>query len=467
SKCGGIFYFQKLFHFFILMEGPVIMVQVENEYGSFGDDKDYLRYLVTLARTHFGDDVILYMTDGGARGNLNNSSIVGSNVYAAVDFSTGEDPWPIFQLQKKYNAPGKSPALSADAAQVAAELDKILSKNGSAVLYMAHGGTSFGFFSGANTGQSASDYKPDLTSYDYDAPIREDGDIDNPKFKALRGVIKRYSQNPLPDIPFARERKRYGKVRLQKIATFFDALELLSQPPEGILSENPLTMESLQQISGFILYQSKLPLHTKFGSNLSIPLVHDRAQVFVALKFGNQHEPPIYVGTIERWSYSSLTIPNLIAVPGSQLLILVENMGHVNYGQFMYDPKGLLSPVFLDDTPVSGWRIYPIPLSNITQLHKLGAIRDATNLKFEMKLSTTPGFESILENPEEGPTFYNGYLSINSPNDVKDTYVSFRGWTKGVAFINGFNVGRFWPSRGPQCNLYIPAPLLRYGENEL
>ncbi|GLJ05609.1 hypothetical protein SUGI_0021100 [Cryptomeria japonica] len=463
--------------------GPVIMVQVENEYGSFGDDKNYLRNLVSLARAHFKDDVILYTTDGGQRGNLNNGSIVGSDVYAVVDFSTGDDPWPIFELQKKYNAPGKSPALTAefytgwlthwgerfektDAAKVANALEEILSKNGSAVLYMAHGGTSFGFFNGANTGPNPSDYQPDLTSYDYDAPIREDGDVENPKFKALRDVIGRYSQNSLPDIPISRGTKIYGRVNLQRIATLFDALKLLSEPPEGIISECPVTMESLQQVSGFILYQSRLPLHTRIGSILSIPLVHDRAQVFIAPKSGNQHETPIYIGAIERWSNSSLTIPNLAGVPGSQLLILVENMGHVNYGQFMYDPKGLLSPVFLDGSPVSGWSIHPIPLSNITQLHKISVIRDTTERKFGVKLSIAPGFESSPENLE-GPTFFNGYLNIIPPHDIKDTYISFRGWSKGVAFINGFNLGRFWPSRGPQCNLYIPAPLLHYGVNEL
>eukprot|EP01018_Ginkgo_biloba_P020979 Gb_33158 [translate_table: standard] len=257
---------------------------------------------------------------------------------ATVDFSTGDDPWPIFALQKKYNAPGKSPALSTefytgwlthwgekaaetDAGKVASELDKILSKNGSAVLYMAHGGTNFGFFSGANTGENDSDYRPDITSYDYDAPISEAGDIDSPKFKALRDVIGRYSPNPLPAVPSTIERKTYGVVRLQKIASLFEALELLSEPPEGHLSENPVTMESLQQAKhdfseyiqpsypffidliqtfGFILYQSTLPPRTGFGSTLSIALVHDRAQVFVARRSGNQHETPTFVGTIQR-----------------------------------------------------------------------------------------------------------------------------------------------------------------------
>jgi len=464
--------------------GPIIMVQVENEYGSFGDDKDYLQYLVRLARSHLRDDVILYTTDGGDVAHLNHGTLVGSDVYAAVDFSTGEDPWPIFALQKKYNSPGKSPALASEfytgwlthwgenfaqtnAVQAASELDKILSKNGSAVLYMAHGGTNFGFFSGANTGETASDFEPDITSYDYDSPIREDGDVDNPKFKALRDVIGRYSQSPLPNVPPKIERKIYGKVHLQKITSLFEALELLSEPPKGVLSENPVTMESLQQISGFILYQSSLPYDTGLGSTLTIPLVHDRAQVFIAPKSGNQHGKPTYVGVIQRWSNSSLVFPNSISIRGSQLLILVENMGRVNYGQFIYDPKGILSPVLLDGTPIRGWRIYPIPLRNIMQLRRTNHIINSVDLKFGVKLSVSPPFENNLENPLGGPIFYSGIFNISSPHEVKDTYISFRGWTKGVVFVNDFNVGRFWPSKGPQCNLYVPAPLLHAGVNHL
>lgn len=477
--------FPKIVPFLYSNGGPIIMVQVENEYGSFGDDKDYLQYLVRLARSHLRDDVILYTTDGGAVGNLNNGTLVGSDVYSAVDFSTGEDPWPIFALQKKYNAPGKSPALASEfytgwlthwgenfaqtnAVQAASELDKILSKNGSAVLYMAHGGTNFGFFSGSNTRGTASDFQPDITSYDYDAPIREDGDVDNPKFKALRDVIGRYSQSPLPDIPPKVESKSYGKLQLQKITSLFEALELLSEPPKGVLSENPVTMESLQQISGFILYQSRLPYDTGLGSTLTIPLVHDRAQVFIAPKSSNQHGTLTYVGAIQRWSKSSLIIPNSISIPGSQLLILVENMGRVNYGQFIYDPKGILSPVLLDDTPIHGWRIYPIPLSNIMQLRRMNRIINSVDLKIGVKLSVASQFKnSSIESPQEGPSFYSGQFNISSPQEVKDTYISFRGWTKGVVFVNDFNVGRFWPSMGPQCNLYVPAPLLHAGENHL
>ncbi|GMP35112.1 hypothetical protein CsSME_00007698 [Camellia sinensis var. sinensis] len=180
--------------------GPIIMVQIENEYGSYGDDKVYLHHLVTVARGHLGDDTILYTTDGGSRETLEKGTIHGDAVFSAVDFTTGDEPWPIFKLQKEFNALGKSPPLSAefytgwlthwgeniaktDADFTAAALEKILSKNGSAVLYMAHGGTNFGFYSGANTGANESDYKPDLTSYDYDAPIQETGDVDNAKFK--------------------------------------------------------------------------------------------------------------------------------------------------------------------------------------------------------------------------------------------------------------------------------------------
>lgn len=140
--------------------------------------------MVTLARGYLGDEIVLYTTDGGTRETLEKGTIRGDAVFSAVDFSTGEKPWPIFNLQKEFNAPGKSPPLTAefytgwlthwgeniattDANSTAAALGEILAGKGSAVLYMAHGGTNFGFYNGANAGDDVLDYKPDLTSYDY------------------------------------------------------------------------------------------------------------------------------------------------------------------------------------------------------------------------------------------------------------------------------------------------------------
>ncbi|XP_042377271.1 beta-galactosidase 8-like isoform X2 [Zingiber officinale] len=408
-----------------------------------------------------------YTTDGGSRDTLDNGTIPEKGVFSAVDFSTGEDPWPIFQLQKEYNAPGKSPPLSAefytgwlthwgekiaetDANYTAAALEKILSRNGSVVLYMAHGGTNFGFYSGANTGQNESDYKADLTSYDYDAPIKESGDVGNPKYEALRRVIQKYSGVVLPRAPPDNKKLGYGLVDLRKIASFNEVLNDIYDSTMVVKSEHPMSMETVGQMFGFMLYASKLPPR-KRSSILKILKVHDRAQVFVSCGLDKAGGHPIYIGVIERWSNRELLIPKISCSSNSSLLILVENLGRLNYGQYISDKKGILSNVFIDGTALHGWQMFPIPLDRFSNFTTVNPIKQISDL--------------MTENISTGPGIYEGHVTINSAKQIKDTFISFRGWNKGIAFVNDFNIGRFWPSLGPQCTLYVPAPLLREGEN--
>ncbi|KAK4591088.1 hypothetical protein RGQ29_021328 [Quercus rubra] len=369
--------------------GPVIMVQIENEYGSYGNDKAYLHQLVTFARSHLGDDIILYTTDGGTRETLERGTISGDAVFSAVDFTTGDEPWPIFQLQKKFNAPGKSPPLSAefytgwlthwgeklaetDADFTAAALEKILARNGSAVLYMAHGGTNFGFYNGANTGGTESDYKPDLTSYDYDAPIRETGDVNNAKFKAIRSVIKKYSAKSLPSVPPNKEKAGYGPIDLQKKEFLFDILNRINSI--GIVkSETPISMESVGQMFGFLLYVSEYAAKAD-GSVLSIPKVHDRAQVFISCSSEDNGGRPIFVGTMERWSNQTLGLPKIKCISNISLYVLVENMGRVNYGSYIFDRKGILSSVYLDGRILKGWKMLSFPYNNLNEVPKTNPV---------------------------------------------------------------------------------------------
>ncbi|CAI9265529.1 unnamed protein product [Lactuca saligna] len=457
--------------------GPIIMVQIENEFGSYGVDKDYLHHLVNLARSHLGDDLILYTTDGGTRDTLTKGTINGESVFSAVDFSTGEDPWPIFNLQKEFNTPGKSPPLSAefytgwlthwgeniaktDATSTASALEKILSRNGSAVLYMAHGGTNFGFYNGAN-GAQESDYLADLTSYDYDAPISESGDVDGAKFKALRRVIAKYSAVSLPPVPKNNEKTGYGRIQLEKSSSLFDILDT-NVHIKAIESENPISMEAAGQMFGFLLYTSEYIANGK-GSTLSIPKVHDRAQVYVTCLSKNKKERPQYVATINRWSNKPVNLPKTGCASTSKLLILVENMGRLNYGQLLFDSKGILSPVYLDGKPLLKWKMLPIPLSNLNQPKKINPVFDKPYSTF-IRASTRKTLKSSLGVDLKEPGFYTGDFVVDK---VTDTYMSFNGWGKGVAFVNDFNIGRFWPSFGPQCNLYVPAPVLRHGKNVL
>ncbi|XP_020098689.1 beta-galactosidase 8 isoform X2 [Ananas comosus] len=447
--------------------GPVIMVQVENEFGSFGDDRNYLHHLVDLARRHLGTDTILYTTDGGSKDTLEKGTIPEKDIFAAVDFTTGDDPWPIFKLQKKYNLPGKSPPLSAefytgwlthwgeniattDANFTAKALQRILSLNGSAVLYMAHGGTNFGFFSGANTGQNESDYKPDLTSYDYDAPIKEYGDVDNPKFKALSRVIHKYTRRSVRQFPLLIERASYGPLKVRKIVSLFEVLYAVCDPMKVLETEQPVAMELAGQMSGFLLYVSEYS-GKKANSVLSIPKVHDRAQVFVACSLDGIKNPT-YVGVIERWSNKKLAIPNLKCSCNTSLFIMVENMGRINYGPYIYDRKGILSAVTVDGSILQRWKHYPITFDGLGNLSRLSVIKLLPGA-IANKLSISASLNNHLKK------------AFSSENEIKDTFISFRGWNKGIAFVNNFNIGRFWPLAGPQCTLYVPAPILQHGRN--
>ncbi|KAL2516356.1 Beta-galactosidase 17 [Forsythia ovata] len=456
--------------------GPIIMVQVENEFGSYGDDQAYLHYLVKMARGHLGDDIILYTTDGGSRETLEKGTIPGDTVFSAVDFTTGDDPWPIFKLQKEFNALGKSPPLSTefytgwlthwgeniastDATNTAIFLEKILSKNGSAVLYMAHGGTNFGFYSGANSGTNESDYKPDLTSYDYDAPIRESGDVDNAKYKALRRVIAKYSAEPLTLVPLNNKKTAYGSIKLKKTAFLYDIIDNKNLV-HTVESENPTSMEAIGQMFGFVLYVSEFAAKGN-GSALFIPKVHDRGQVFISCPKDNGKRPR-YVGLITRWSNRPINLPYLKCGSRNKLYILVENMGRLNYGQYMFDRKGILSSVYLDGRPLYKWKMLPIPFHNLNEGQKVNSIILDARKEFLKDSAHRKLKDQEILNSE--PAFYTGHFNVDK---VTDTYISFRGWSKGIAFVNEFNVGRFWPSRGPQCNLYVPAPILREGENIL
>uniref|UniRef100_A0A2N9HLX8 Beta-galactosidase n=1 Tax=Fagus sylvatica TaxID=28930 RepID=A0A2N9HLX8_FAGSY len=406
--------------------GPIIMVQIENEYGSYGNDKAYLHHLVTLARGHLGDDIILYTTDGGTRETLEKGTIYGDAVFSAVDFTTGDEPWPIFELQKKFNAPGKSPPLSAftqaglqhigerSLQRLMLILQQLPWKRFwhemvSAVLYMAHGGTNFGFYNGANTGGDESEYKPDLTSYDYDAPIRETGDVDNAKFKALRSVIQKYSAESLPSVPTNNEKAGYGPIHLQKKEFLFDILNRIDYI-DLVESENPISMESVGQMFGFLLYVSEYAAKAD-GSILSIPKV--------------------------------------------------ENMGRINYGPYMFDRKGILSSVYLDGRVLHRWKMLPFPLNNLNEVPKTNPIIQDSYSEFKKKSAR----RKAKENVSEEPAFYAGHFTIVKENDIKDTFISFSGWGKGIAFVNEFNIGRYWPMMGPQCSLYVPAPVLQQGEN--
>ncbi|KFQ72198.1 Beta-galactosidase, partial [Phaethon lepturus] len=426
--------------------GPIIMVQVENEYGSyFACDYDYLRSLLKLFRQHLGDEVVLFTTDGASQFHLRCGALQG--LYATVDFAPGGNVTAAFLAQRGSEPTG--PLVNSEfytgwldhwghrhsvvpTQSIAKTLNEILARGANVNLYMFIGGTNFAYWNGANM-----PYMPQPTSYDYDAPLSEAGDLTE-KYFALREVIGMYKQLPEGLIPPTTPKCAYGKVRLRKVGTVVEVLDRLSAAGP-VKSTYPLTFVELKQYFGFVLYRTALPKNCTEPTQLSSPLngVHDRAYVSV---------DGVPQGVLER--DKSLTI-NITGKAGANLDVLVENMGRVNFGRYNNDFKGLVSNLTLDQDVLVEWEIYPLNIDGAVN-HDIHGHLDQPKRSVGNPLSY------------EAPTFYTGRLSIPGgiPDLPQDTYVKFPSWTKGQIWINGFNLGRYWPARGPQLTLFVPRNIL-------
>jgi beta-galactosidase len=308
------------------------------------------------------------------------------------------------------------------AARTARNLERILKAGASVNLYMWHGGTSFGFMNGANF--FFDKYMPIIGSYDYDAPLSESGELTK-KFHALRKVIGKYS--PLPDepLPVPNPKLDLEPVVPTEGISIWEALPSLSSP---IQLAAPEAMEYLGQNHGFILYRT----HLKGGQkgDLRVLGLRDRAQVFLDGK---------EIGILHR-NRPQQKLAIHVPPSGARLDILVENMGRVNFGPSLMDRKGILDGVLLDGRYLFEWEAFCLGLE------------DLSRLKFR-----------ALSGPLKGPAFYRAEVTAPHP---MDTFLALPGWTKGVAWVNGFNLGRYWKI-GPQRSLYVPAPLINPGTNEL
>ncbi|RAP77009.1 glycoside hydrolase family 35 protein [Paenibacillus montanisoli] len=422
--------------------GPIIAMQIENEYGSYGNDKRYLTYLKE-ALLKRGVDVLLFTSDGYSDSNLQGGTLL-PDVLATVNF--GSRPEEAFGKLQEYQ-PDKplvcmeywngwfdhwGKAHHTRSAEDAAEvLEQMLKLGASVNFYMFHGGTNFGFYNGANY---LGKYESTVTSYDYDVLLNESGDITD-KYIAVRNVLARYTEIPKLELPPSTPKKHYGEVRLTEQTRLFDSLARLTEPVESVYTQ---TMEELGQDYGFILYSTRVtgPLSQ---TKLAIQDVRDRALIFL---------DGVYQGVIERNTHDIR--PNVqdndivLGIPptGATLNILVENQGRINYGYGLKDPKGITEGVRLGLQFLYDWTIHPLPLNQLNGLE----------------------FRTIRQDEAPfTPTFYKGKFHVE---EVGDTFLKLTGWTKGVAYINGFNLGRYW-EQGPQQTLYVPAPLLRRGDNEL
>ncbi|XP_066484549.1 beta-galactosidase isoform X1 [Tiliqua scincoides] len=419
--------------------GPIIMVQVENEYGSyFACDFDYLRYLQKLFRQHLGNEVVLFTTDGASKSLLRCGALQG--LYSTVDFGPGNNVTAAFLVQR--HSEPKGPLVNSEfytgwldhwghrhsvvsSSIIAKTLSEILAHGASVNMYMFIGGTNFGYWNGANM-----PYLPQPTSYDYDAPLSEAGDLTE-KYFAIREVIGMYKKLPVGPIPPTTPKFAYGEVALEKVGTVKDFLDDLS-PSGPVKSTYPLTFVQVKQYFGYVLYRTKLPRNCSEKTLLSSHGIHDRGYVSV---------DGIPQGVLDRWNIISL---NITGNAGAYLDMLVENMGRVNYGRYNNDFKGLVSNVTLGEDILTDWEIYPLDIDR------------AVDQGLSNKMS-----DGNISSYEE-PTFYTGNFSIPSgiPDLPQDTYIEFSGWTKGQVWINGFNLGRYWPALGPQITLFVPSNIL-------
>ncbi|GEN56470.1 beta-galactosidase [Halolactibacillus alkaliphilus] len=411
--------------------GPVIAVQIENEYGSYGNDTAYLTALKDKLIEQ-GIDVLLFTSDGAEDPMLQGGMVPG--ILETVNF--GSDATGSFNKLKEYqtNKPlvcmefwngwfdqwGKEHNVR-DPKDVAHTLDDMLSQNGSVNFYMFHGGTNFGFYNGAL--QFDKDYEPAITSYDSDAPLSESGDPTD-KFYAIRQTLEKYVDLPPLELPPEINKHHYGQIDFTERAQLFSSLDDLS---EAVYRKTPETMEQLDQDYGFILYQTHVSGPRK-KTPLTIQDVHDRAIIYL---------DNTYVGIIDRFDRQTLELD--IPKEGAELKVFVENLGRINYGPYLKDYKGVTEGIRMGFQFLYDWTIYPLPLND------LSSIRFSNNTE------------------SSGPTFHKATFIVD---DIGDTFVDLTDWTKGIVIINGFNIGRYW-NKGPQETLYLPGPLLNKGENEL
>lgn len=426
--------------------GPIIMVQVENEYGSYGIDKLYVAAIRDMLRTNFGKDVTLFQCDWSSN-YLNNGL---DDLIWTMNFGTGANIDQQFASLKEHRP--NSPLMCSEfwsgwfdkwganhetrpAADMIAGIDEMLSKGISFSLYMTHGGTNWGHWAGANS----PGFAPDVTSYDYDAPISESGQT-TPKYWELRKTLAKYmggeKQAKVPATIKPIEIKAFD---------FTEVAPLWSNLPKPKTDVDIKTMEEYDQGFGSILYNTTLPeLNSPALLTLNDP--HDFAQIFIDGE---------YIGKLDRRNgEKELMIP--ACKKGARLDIIVEAMGRINFGRAIKDFKGITDNVTLTVgkdgckwvADLKNWQVY--------------------NIKDEYETYTSMKFQPISNVERIGDRLPMGAYraTFNIKGKPSDTFLNFETWGKGLVYVNGHPMGRIWEI-GPQQTLYMPGCWLKKGENEI
>lgn len=412
--------------------GRIILFQIENEYGYYGNDTAYLEFLRDTMR-EYGVTVPFVTSDGPWNEPIFKSGMV-EGALPTGNFGSSA-AWQFGQMQKFmgndkplmcmefwngwFDAWGEEHHKTAPE-KAGTELEELL-KRGSLNFYMFEGGTNFGFMAGRNGGSKTAD----VTSYDYDAPLTEDGQL-TPKYELFKEIISKYTK--VRKVPLTTEikRKAYGKIHCNGKTDLFSVLDKISTP---IKSNYPITMEEIGQNYGYILYRTQVK-DNETVKEIRLEGASDRVQLYHNGKFIHTFFAENIREKAEVSDKSN----------SGKIDLLCENMGRENFGtELEKQRKGIANGVKINDHRQFNYEIYPLSL-NENQLEKLD---------FDSGY-----FEGV-------PAFYKFEFEAD---ETCDTFLDTDGFGKGVAFVNGFNIGRFWEI-GPQKRLYIPAPLLNKGRN--
>jgi beta-galactosidase len=413
--------------------GPVLMVQIENEYGSYDSDKEYL----DLNRKLFieaGFDGLLYTCDPAndvAKGHLpgllpavnglDKPKEVKKIVRTNYD---GKGPFYIAEWYPAWFDWWGTPHHTVPAAQYTPRLDAVLAAGLSINMYMFHGGTTRGYMNGANYKGDTTHFEPQISSYDYDAPLDEAGNA-TPKFMAFREVIEKHlpAGAKLPPVPAAKPTISIKPLTLSQTS------DLLTNLPKPVASPKPLTFEDLNQAYGFVLYRTQID-GGRTGM-LQIKQLRDYGLVYV-----NGQRVAVLDRRLNQDS-KQITLPK-----GKVTLdILVENLGRINFGKYLNDNlKGITEQVLFEGKEVTNWQNYSLPYENVA------------GVAFKANQKATAG-----------PVLRKGTFTLAQ---VGDTYLDMSQWGKGSVWLNGHHLGRYWEV-GPQQTLYAPAEWLKKGANEV
>lgn len=431
--------------------GPIVMVQCENEFGSYVVQRkdisleEHRAYNAKIKQqlADAGFNVPLFTSDGswlfeggateGALPTANGESDIENLKKVVNQYHGGKGPYMVAEFYPGWLSHWAEPFPQVDASEIARQTEAYLKNDVSFNFYMVHGGTNFGFTSGANYDKKR-DIQPDMTSYDYDAPISEAGWV-TPKYDSIRNVMKRYVKYAIPDAPAPNPVIGIPSVKLTKVA---DVLAL-TESTTPVTSSEPQTFEQLNQGYGYVLYTRHF--NQPISGTLEIPGLRDYAVVYVD---GEK------VGVLNR---NTQTYSMEIDVPfNSTLEILVENMGRINYGsEIVHNTKGIISSVTIAGKEITGgWNMYRLPMSEAPDLQALKKNVYATGSAQANKL-------------KDCPAIYEGTFTLDQTGD---TFINMEAWGKGIIFINGINIGRYWQV-GPQQTLYIPGVWLKKGENKI